>query len=92
MEYPPLAETVAEAGLQEVDIYIYRLHNTVTQFISTRPIMDLCLATKRRQGSRVDNQWWDQEGLELERMQAASQEAIRTEDEEYMDSTETVTD
>ena len=42
--YPPLAEVMAEAGLKEVDTYIAHLQNTVTQYITTRPIMDLCLS------------------------------------------------
>ena len=34
---------MTEAVLQEVETYISCLHNKVTQFIATRPIMDLCL-------------------------------------------------
>ena len=26
--YPPLVETMVEAGIQEVDTYVYRFHNT----------------------------------------------------------------
>ena len=37
-----------KAGLQEVETYIYLRHNTVTQFIVTRTIMDLCLVAERR--------------------------------------------
>ena len=40
--YPPLAE----AGLQEVDTYIAYRQDTVTKYIATGPIMDLCLATE----------------------------------------------
>ena len=43
--YPPLEEAMVEVVLQEVDIYVSRHHNTVAQFIATRPIMDLCLTT-----------------------------------------------
>ena len=56
---------MAEAGLQEVETYVSRSYNTVTQFIVTSPIMDLCLAEEWRTGSRVDRQWWDQEVLDL---------------------------
>ena len=41
---------MAEAGFQEVDTYAYRRHNTMAQYIVTMPIMDLCLAAKRRPG------------------------------------------
>ena len=45
------------------------------RFISTRPILDLCLTTERRTGSRVDNRWWDREVLDLEGMCMADWEA-----------------
>ena len=51
--YPSLEDAMAEAGLQEVETYVSRRQNTVTQFIATRPIMDLCLATEQRPGPRV---------------------------------------
>ena len=41
--YPPLAEAMVEVVVQEVGIYVSRHHNTVAQFIATRPIMDLCM-------------------------------------------------
>ena len=63
---------MTEAGLQESDTYVSRHQNTVAQYIATRPIMDLCLAAKRRPGTRVEIRWWEQEGLDLEgiRMEA----------------------
>ena len=51
--YPPLEDAMAEAGLQEVETYVSCCQNTVVQYIATRPIMDLCLAAKRRLGPRV---------------------------------------
>ena len=39
---PLLDEPMVDAGLQEVVTYTYRHQNTVAQYISTRPIMDLC--------------------------------------------------
>ena len=51
--YPPLAEAMAEAGLQEVETHVSRRQNTVAQFIATGTIMDLCLAAERRLGSYV---------------------------------------
>ena len=72
--YPPLSEGMDEAGLRDVEAYIYRLQNTVSQFIATRPIIDLCLATERHPWSRVVNRWWDQEGLDSEGMKIEDQE------------------
>ena len=48
--YTPLEDAMAEARLQEVKTYVSRLQNTVTQFITTRPIMDLCMAAECRPG------------------------------------------
>ena len=83
---------MGEAGLQEVDTYVYRRQNTVAQFIVTRPIMDLCLAAERRMGSRVYNRWWEQDGLDVEGIRTAAREVERTEGGEDMDGTETETD
>ena len=56
--YPPLEDAMAEAGLKEVETYVYLRKNTVAQYIVTRPIMDLYLAAKQRPGSRVATKWW----------------------------------
>ena len=69
---------MVEAILQEVKTYVSRRQNTVTQFIATRPIMDLCLAAEWRPGSRVAKRWWEQDGLDLEEMRTAAWEAEHT--------------
>ena len=66
--YPPMEDAMLEAELQELENYVYGHQNTVAQYIATRPIMDLCLAAKRRPGKRVEMQWWEQEVLYLEAM------------------------
>ena len=81
-----------EAGLQEVKTYISYRTNTPTQFIVTKPIMDLCLEVERRPGSRVANRWFDKDALDLEGMRTEAWEAERTEGEEDTYGTETVTD
>ena len=80
---------MAEADLQEVETYVSRRQSTVTQYIATRPIMDLCLAAKRRPGPRVATRWWEQEGLDLEGIRTAAREADQTEGAEERDTTET---
>ena len=35
----------------------------VTQFIATRPILDLCKKSKIRPGARVPIRWWEQTGI-----------------------------
>ena len=83
---------MAEVGLQEVDTNLPHHHNTVEQFISTRPIMDMCLVAEQRTGSRVTNRWCEQDGLDVEGMRMATQEAERTEGGEETDRAETETD
>ena len=46
--YTLMEDVTAEAMLQEVETFISRCQNTVTQFITTRHIIDLCIAVERR--------------------------------------------
>ena len=48
-----------------MDTYIRRRQNTVGQYISTQPLMDLCKAREKNQGVRVGMWWWDQVGINL---------------------------
>ena len=45
MDIPPtpLEEAMVETVLQELDTYVARIQNTISQFIVTRSIMGLCL-------------------------------------------------
>ena len=61
-----MAEEIAESDFEEIRVYVTRRHNTVAQYIATRPIMDFCERSVRRPGVWVSWQWWDQEGLVLE--------------------------
>ena len=63
---------MAEMGIKEVETYVSRHHNTFTQFIVTRPIIDLWLASMRRLGERVLNWWWYQDFMELGRIHMAA--------------------
>ena len=80
---------MAEVGLQDVETYVYHRHNTVAKFIATRPIMELCLVEERRPGPRISKWLWEKEGVDVEGMQTAAQEAERTEGEEDTDGTKT---
>ena len=51
--YPPMEDVMTDVGLQELETYVYRHQNKVAQYIATRPIVGLCLASKRRPGARV---------------------------------------
>ena len=53
--------------------------------------MDMCLVEKRRPGPRVEMRWWEQEGLDLEEIWTAAQEAEQTEKAEETDQRQTNT-
>ena len=74
--YPPVEDTMAEVGLQELETHVSHHQNTVAQYIATRPIMGLCLAEKRRPGKMLEMRWWEQEGLDLEGIWTAAQKHI----------------
>ena len=61
-----------EAVMQEVETYVARRHKTVTKYIATRPIMDLCLTAVRRPGARVLKRLWEKEGIDIEGIQEAA--------------------
>ena len=54
-----------ETGIQEIETYTTRFQNTATQFIVTRPIVDLCLAAVRRPGAQDLRRWWAQECIDI---------------------------
>ena len=49
-EYPPLADTMKAAGIEEIGMYISRRKHTVAQYIENIPILYLCLDMERRTG------------------------------------------
>ena len=48
--FAPAAE-MAESVSKDIRTYVTRRQNTVTQYIETRPIMDICKETKRIPGT-----------------------------------------
>ena len=63
-----------EAGLTDVRTSINRRQNTVTQYIDTRPLLDLCKGVTQREGVRVTLRWWDQTGIDWEKAKAMEAE------------------
>ena len=55
-----------EAGFGGILKAITRRHNTVAQYILTRPILDLYERATHRLGTMVSQRWWNQEGIDLE--------------------------
>ena len=70
-----------EAGLEDIEDYTTRRHNTVPKYIATRLIMDLCKWSFWRPGVWVSRRWWEKEGLELEGTKEISAEELEGEEE-----------
>ena len=52
----PLVEVIPDAVLEDVETYITQRQNTVTQYIATWPILDLCEEADQRLGAWVSKQ------------------------------------
>ena len=63
-----------EAGLTDVRTSINRSQNTVAQYISTRPLLEICKGATQREGARVTLRWWDQTGIDWEKAKARETE------------------
>ena len=63
-----------EAGFTYVITSINRRHNTVVQYIATRPLLDLCKGRTQREGARVTLRWCDQTGIDWEKAKARETE------------------
>ena len=63
--YNSVAMARKEAGLQTMEEYIQQRKNTVTQYIYTRSLLDLCERTERAPGAQVGMWWWEQAGINL---------------------------
>ena len=51
MCYPHWGGAIQVAGMEIVEEYVLKRHNTVAQYISVRKIMDLCEEAVRRPGA-----------------------------------------
>ena len=54
-----------EAGFEEMGDYILKRQNTISQYIMTRPILNLCEKTVRRPRNWVARRWRKQEVINL---------------------------
>ena len=61
--YPSLEGAMKEAGFTDVRTSINRRHNTVAQYIATRPLLELCKGTTQIGRARVKMRWWYQKGI-----------------------------
>ena len=81
-EYPPLDEAMQELWLEDFEVYVRRRHNTVVQYITERPIMDLCEEEVRSTGAWVAKFWWYQEVIDIEGAWTAAEAEGEEEPEE----------
>ena len=63
--YPPIGWDMEMMVLGEIGVYITRRQNTVTEYIETCPIMDLCLAAERKLGLHLSRRWWEHPELDI---------------------------
>ena len=59
-----------EAGLTDIRTSIPRRQKTVAQYIATRPLLDLCVGARAREGAKVTLRWWEQAGIDWEKSKA----------------------
>ena len=57
---------MTEEGSEGIGTYVTSMNNTVSQYIATRPILDLCEQFDRRLGAWVSWRWWEHDCLYLE--------------------------
>ena len=60
--------------LTDVRTSINRRQNTVTQYIATQPLLDLCEEATNREGVMVTLMWWEQSGIDWEKAKAKETE------------------
>ena len=73
-EYPLPETAMEEAGFEDMGAYVLKRQNTVAQYITMWPIMDLCKKPVRRPGQWFARRWWYQEILDLAGARAAAAE------------------
>ena len=85
--YLSLETEMLEAGLDEVETYVARRQNTVSQSFANIFMMDLCLAAQHHPRARVSQRWWEQDISDLGWMRVAAKEVemARMEKEEDVD-------
>ena len=77
-KYPSLEGAMEEAGLTDIRTSILRRQNTVAQYIATRPLLDLCVGARAREGEKVTLRWWEQAGIDWDKAKAKGTETETT--------------
>ena len=66
---------MGEAGFEGIKNTVMRRQNTVAQYIAMQQILDLCERATLRPGARVYRRWWEQAGINLDRVKKRVAEA-----------------
>ena len=77
-----------ETRLTDIRTSIQRRQNTVAQYIATRPLLGLCEGARPREGARVTLRWWEQSGIDWEKVKAKGTETETTSRSETRTDTE----
>ena len=78
--YPPIGAALSMVGLEEIGVYIALRQNKFTQYISTCPIMDLCLSAERKPGMCLSRRWWEHPAMDILEIRAGNAAAEGGED------------
>ena len=57
-EYPPIEEALERAGLFPMEEYLLRRRNKMVDYVSTRPINEICRGTSRLPGTPTKTRFW----------------------------------
>ena len=79
-------EAMQDARFEEIRKSITRRQNTVTHYITTQPILDLCEWSTQRAGERVSWWLWNQKGIDLKTVTDRETDALATNSEPEADS------
>ena len=77
-QYPSLQGAMEEVALTEIRTSILRRQKTVAQYIATRPLLDLCVGARTREGAEVTLRWWEQAEIDWEKAKAKGTETETT--------------
>ena len=73
---------MGESVFEGIRKSVTRSQNTVAQYITMQPILDLCERSTLRTGVRVSRRWWEQAIIDLEWANKRVEEAATNLDSE----------
>ena len=59
--YPPIGEALRRVGLRPIRDYVRSRQASIEDYVSTRPIFELCTSTRPRTGGSKATRWWQQD-------------------------------